>query len=256
MSKNEGHVSFFLLFWLDLAVHGQTCKGNHNNTTCLHFFYQNEDGNLYLRCCRRSACLFCCCSVWHQWIVCIAHPASVTPVARGASVTRLHFLLILCEFFIECFVVVLDVLVAGDLRHEYALSTWGFPFRGPPGCWLCLLCLHCGDCCSFDDDCCHGMSIIVILTTSSRRFCHIHRQSRLVAPRVIPTALLATLEGCSSCERYGALQWLRQLHPSWSVMASIMPIAIGDGAIACCCLSWLCLVPTLASCSQVGILIV
>ena len=147
------------------------------------------------------------------------------------------------------------VLVAGDLRHEYAQSAWGFLFRGPPDFCLRSSRFRCGDWRSFDDDCCHGMSIIVILTTSSRRFCHIHRQSRLVAPRVIPTALLATLEGCSSCERYGALQWLRQLHPSWSVMASIMPIAIGDGAIACCCLSWLCLVPTLVPCSQLGFLI-
>jgi hypothetical protein len=44
-------------------------------------------------------------------------------MTRGASVTRLYFLLFLCKFFIACFVVVLDVLVAGDLRHEYAQST-------------------------------------------------------------------------------------------------------------------------------------
>ena len=33
------------------------------------------------------------------------------------------FFIVLHEFFIMCFVVVLDVLVAGDLRHEYAQST-------------------------------------------------------------------------------------------------------------------------------------
>ncbi len=43
-------------------------------------------------------------------------------MTRGASVMWLHFLLFLCEFFIACFVVVLDVLVAGDLRHEYSQS--------------------------------------------------------------------------------------------------------------------------------------
>jgi ABC-type long-subunit fatty acid transport system fused permease/ATPase subunit len=33
------------------------------------------------------------------------------------------FFIVFCEFIIACFVVVLDVLVAGDLRHEYAQST-------------------------------------------------------------------------------------------------------------------------------------
>jgi hypothetical protein len=32
------------------------------------------------------------------------------------------FFIVLQEFFISCFVVVLDVLVTGDLRHEYAQS--------------------------------------------------------------------------------------------------------------------------------------
>ncbi len=55
------------------------------------FFYQNEDGNLCFCCCCCSACLFCCCLGRHQSIVCVACPASVACVTRGASVTWLHF---------------------------------------------------------------------------------------------------------------------------------------------------------------------
>ncbi len=166
------------------------------------------------------------------------------------------FLLFLHEFFITCFVVVLNVLVTGDLRHEYAQSTWGFPFRGPPSCWLCSLRLRCRNWRSFDNDCCCGMNIVVILTMSSQRLCCICWGGCLVAPRQIATALLIALEGCSSRERFGTSQWWRWLHPSWSVMASIMPITIGNGVIDCCCLSRLCLVPMLAPCSQLGFLIV
>ncbi len=39
------------------------------------------------------------------------------------------------------FFVVLGVLVAGDLKHEYAQSAWGFLFRGPPGCCVCRACI-------------------------------------------------------------------------------------------------------------------
>ncbi len=164
------------------------------------------------------------------------------------------FFIVFCEFIIACFVVVLDVLVAGDLRYEYALSTWGFLFRGPPGSWLHSLCLHCSNWCSFDGDCCHVMSIVVILTTSSWRFCHVCWQGRLVAPRMIATALLIALEELLSQERFCPSQWWHWLHPlGWSL---IMPITIDDGFVACCCLLQLCLVPMLALCSQLGFLMV
>ncbi len=70
------------------------------------------------------------------------------------------------------------------------------------------------------------------------------------------TALLIALGGRLSRERFGASQWWCRLRPSWSVMASIVPIAIGNGVVASCCLSRLCLVPMLASFSQLGFLIV
>ncbi len=250
----ETSLSFcsFDLTWLSMV---RLAKG----TTTTHpafKFYQNEDGNFCLHCCRRSACLFCCCLGRCQSIVCITHPASVPHMMHGPSVMWLHFLLFLCEFIIACFVVVLDILVAGDLRHEYAQFTWGFLFRGPPVCLLCLSHLRCSDWCSFDDDCCRGMSIIVILTTSLQCLCCVCWQGRLVALRLIAMALLVTLEGRLSREHFGASQWWRQLHSLWSVMASILPIAIGNGVVACCCLLRLCLVPMLALCSQLGFLIV
>jgi hypothetical protein len=219
----------------------------------LPIFYQNEDGNFCLRCCR-SSLLFYCCSGRCQSIVCVNCPASVAHVT--ASVTWLYFLLFFGEFFIACFVVVLNVLVAGDLRHEYAQPTWGFPFRGPPGSWLRLSCLHCGNWCSFDNDCCCRKSIVVILTMSWWCLCCVCWRGRLVAPRLIPTALLIALEARSSRERFSASQWWHQSCPLWSVMALIVPIVIGNGVVACCCLSRLCLVPPLASCSQLGLLIV
>ncbi len=140
------------------------------------------------------------------------------------------------------------VLVAGDLRHEYAQSAWCFLFRGPPDCCLHLSRLHHGDWRSFDKDCRRRMSIVVILTKSSQRLCRVCWWGRLVALRLITTALLVPLDGCLSHERFGASQWWRRLRPLQSLIALIRPIAIGDGVVACCRLSQLCPVPMLASC--------
>jgi hypothetical protein len=82
------------------------------------FFYQNEDGNFCLCWCHRSLHLLCCCSGQCQSIVCIACTASVACMTCCASVTWLYFLVFFCNFFIACFDVVPNVLVAGDLRHE------------------------------------------------------------------------------------------------------------------------------------------
>ncbi len=150
--------------------------------------------------------------------------------------------------YLMFFVVVLDVLVRGDLRHKYAQSAWGFLFIGPPDCCLRSSRFRRGNWCSFDDDCCRGMSIVMILMTSSRLLCHIRWWGCLVALRLIATALLIGLAGRSSCEHIGASQWWRRSRPSRSLMALIGPIAIGDGVVACCCLLWLCLVLMLASC--------
>ncbi len=153
------------------------------------------------------------------------------------------------------FVVVLDVLVAGDLRYEYAQSTWGFLFRGPsPGSWLHLSCLHHGNWCSFDGDWCHVMSIVMILTMSSWCLCCVCWQGRLVAPRMIATTLLVALEELLSQERFCPSQWRHWFHPLWWSLT--VPIAVDDGFVACCCLLRLCLVPMLALCSQLGFLMV
>ncbi len=197
--------------WSDLQREPQ----QHNLPTK---FYQNKDGNFCLCCCRCSTCLFSCRSGRRQSIVWIACPASVVRVMRGASVAWLHFLLFLCEFFIAWFVV-LDVLVVGDLRHEYAQSTWGFLFRGPPGCWLCLSRLRRGNWHSFDNDCCCGVSIVVILMTSLQCLCCVPWQGRLVAPMLIAMALFAALEG-----RF--VLWARW---RFTMMASIVSIMISDG---------------------------
>jgi hypothetical protein len=34
--------------------------------------------------------------------------------------------IVFCEFFLVCFVVDLDILFAGDLRHQFSRSAWGF----------------------------------------------------------------------------------------------------------------------------------
>ncbi len=135
----ETSLFFALLTWLGCWWSGLQREPQQHNLPSI--FYQNEDGNLCLHCCCHSACLFCCRSEWRQSIVCVDCPASVARVTRGASVTWLHFLFFLRGFFITCFIVVLNVLVAGDLRHEYAQSAWGFLFRGPPGCCVCHACI-------------------------------------------------------------------------------------------------------------------
>ncbi len=73
------------------------------------------------------------------------------------------FLLCLQVLFFARFVVD-PTFVTGDLGHELAQSVRGFPWSGLPGLWLHLLCLHCGNWCSCDNNCHHGMSIVVILT--------------------------------------------------------------------------------------------
>jgi hypothetical protein len=59
---------------------------------------------------------------------------------------------------------------------------------------------------SCDNDCCLGMSIVVILTTSSPCLCRVCWQGRLVAPRIIAKALLVALDERSSRECFGASQ--------------------------------------------------
>jgi hypothetical protein len=54
--------------------------------------------------------------------ICIAHPESVVRMTHGASVTVAVFFYCFCEFFIACFVVDLNVINVGDLRHEFAQS--------------------------------------------------------------------------------------------------------------------------------------
>ncbi len=53
-------------------------------------------------------------------IVSAACPASVACMTCGASVMWLCFFIVFCEYFITHFVVNLDVLVVGDVRHEDA----------------------------------------------------------------------------------------------------------------------------------------
>jgi hypothetical protein len=54
--------------------------------------------------------------------MCVAHLVSVARMMHAAIVTWLLFFIVLHKFFILCFVVVLNVLITGDLRHEYAQS--------------------------------------------------------------------------------------------------------------------------------------
>ncbi len=180
----------------------------------------------------------------------------VSRVWRVAQVSRGCFFIVVHKFFISCFVVVLDVLITGDLRHEYAQSAWGFLFRGPPDFCLHSSCFCRGNWRSFDNDCRCGMSIVVILTTSSLLHCRVCWWGRLVAPSLIATTLLVKLAGRLSRERFGASQWWHWLRPLRSLIALIGPIVIGDGVVACCRLLRLCLVPMLVSCSQLGFLIV
>ncbi len=203
---------FGLLTWLGCRWAGLQREPQQHNLPSI--FYQNEDGNLCLRCCHRSACLFCCCSGQGQLIVCIACPTSVACVTRGASVTWLHFLLFLRKFFIVCFVVVLSVLVAGDLRHEYAQSTWGFLFRGPPGC-----CVHCACVAAIDAP----LMMIVIAGWVSLWY------SWWAHDAFVTFVNEATLWLC-----HGSPCHIRRTLISWALwnftlMASIASIAISDG---------------------------
>ncbi len=190
-------------------------------------FYQNEDGNLCLRCCCCSTCLFsCCCSGPRQSIVCVAHPASVADVTQGASVTWLHFLLFLREFFIACFIDVLDVLVAGDLRHEYAQSAWGFLFRGPPGCCVRHTCVAVIDA---------PLTMIVVAGWVSLWY---SRCSHDAFVAFVGEAALWLCHGSPRCIRKRLISWTLW---RFTMMASIASIAISDGFIrAHCNWRWRC----------------
>ncbi len=84
--------------------------------------------------------------------------------------------------------------------------------------FLCLLSLRCSDWCSCDNNCCCGMSIVVILMTLSQHSCCICQQGRLVALRLTATAFLIAVERLIS--------WVL-----WrlTMMALIVSITIGDG---------------------------
>ncbi len=207
--------------WSDLQGEPQ----QHNLPS---IFYQNEDGNFCLCCCCHSLLLFHCCLHWCQSIVCVACPASVAHVTHGAMSRGCIFIVFFCKFFIACFVVVLDVLVAGDLRHKYSQSTWGFPLSGPSGYWLRLSCLHHGNWHPVDDDCCREMSIVVILTTSSWCLCCICWQGCLVASEVDCH--------CPSCQVRGTLVLWALWH--FTMMASIASIAISNGFDCAHCYWW------------------
>jgi hypothetical protein len=160
-------------------------------------FYQNEDGNFCLCCCCYMHLFFVVAQDGVSWLSALLVQQVSCTLCMAQVSCGCMFLLFFHKFFIACFVAFLDVLVAGDLRHEYAQSAWGFPFRGPPGYWLRSLRLRCGNWCSFDNDCHSGMSIVVILTTSSRRLCCVHWQGRLVTLRLIAPTLLIALEELS-----------------------------------------------------------
>jgi hypothetical protein len=185
--------------WSDLQREPQ----QHNLPS---IFYQNEDVN-FLSSVLSSQLMLVLLLLGMVSVDCV-HCSSSECRTHDAwrKVTWLYVLLFFHKFFIACFVVVLNVHVAKDLRHEYAQFAWGFPFRGPPGSWLRSSCLHRGNWHSFDNDCHCGMSVVMILTMSSWRLCCVCWQGRLVASRLIATALLVTLEGHSSRER--KMVWL------------------------------------------------
>ncbi len=223
-------------------------------TTTQHAFnfYQNEDGNFCLCCCRCSLFLFHCCLQWCQSIVCVACPASVAHVTHGASVTWLYF---------YCFFASSSLCVLLLFSTFLSWVIWGINMPNLPEVsrLVDLLVIGCiCRACTMAIDTLLTMIVVVrwVLLWYSQRphdtFVAFVGKAALWLPRLIATALLVVLEERLSCERFGASQWWRQLHPLQSVMALIMPIAIGNGIVACCCLTWLYLVPMIALCSQLG----
>jgi hypothetical protein len=130
----------------------------------------------------------------------VLHTWCIAQVSHGCV------FIVFCKFFIV-WCVDLNVLIAGDLRHVFSQSAWGFPFREPPGSWLHLLQLGRGSWHFCDNDCHCGISFVVILTTFSWLLCCICPWGCLVAPRLITTALLVALKALLSHERFCASQW-------------------------------------------------
>ncbi len=95
-------------------------------------------------------------------------------------VSRCFFVFdLVARLFSVCFVVD-PMFVGGDLGYEFGWSAWGFLFRVPSGSWWHMLCLRQGNWKSCDNNCHHGMSIIMILMMPSQRSCSICRRGPLV----------------------------------------------------------------------------
>ncbi len=244
---NEGNISSLLLFWLDLAVNVRLAKGNHNNTTCLQVSIKMKMV-IFVFVVVVAARLFCCCLGRCQSIVCVACPASVARMMRGASITWLYFLSFFRKFLNVCF-----VLISTFLSREI----WGVNMPNLPevshlenllvfGC-ICRTCVVAIDA-SCDNDCRHGMSIVVILTMSSQHLGSICWQGCLVALRLITTALLVLLEECLSCECFGASQWWHWLCPLWLVIVLIFLCTHCNWQWHCCLLSLVATVPSYDAC--------
>ncbi len=175
--------------------------------------YQNEDGNLCLHCCWRSTCLFCCCPGWRQSIVCVACPASVGRMTRGASVMWLHFLSFLCEFFIACFL----------LFSTFSLwEIWGMNMPNLPevSCLEDLVCCVRHACVAAIEA---PLTMIVVVGWVSSWY------SQCPHNAFVAFVGKAALWLC-----YGSLCCIRRTLVSWAlwcftIMASIAPITISDG---------------------------
>ncbi len=208
------HLLLFALL-IQLSFRCQICNGNHNNTTCFQFFIKMKMVIFVFV----VVVTACACFVVARDSVSRSSALLVQRVLRQWCVVQVscgYILFIVLHKFFIVFCFDIDVLVPGDLRHEYAQSAWGFLFRGPPGCWLRSSRLSCSDWCSFDDDCRHGMNVFMtpLLRLLARPPSGSKAYHHGSPPRVRGMLIL------------GTSQWWRGLHPLQSVMASIVPIVL------------------------------
>ena len=252
-SKNAGKISFFLPFWLNLAVDVRLTRDT--TTTCLQLLSKMKMV-IFVFVVVIAACT-CFVVAWDcvSQFVCVACPVSIARMTRGASVT--------VAVFFNCFLQVLYCVICcwswhschGRSEAWIAQSAWGFHLED--------LLVHGCVCCAWIEVIDTSVTMIVIAgwvllwysQCPHNALVAFVNNAALWLQGWLPRTSLLLLRS-SICKCFGTSQWWHSLHPLQSMMALIALIAIGNGngVVACCCLSQLCLVLMLASCSQLGFL--
>ncbi len=133
---------------------------------------------------------------------------------RMAQVSRgCIFYCFFASFLSRVFLLFL-MFLSWEMRHEYAQSSWGFLFRGPPGYCVCRTCVAAIDA---------PLTMIVVAGWVSSWYSRCPHNAFVA---FVGKAALWLCRGSPCCVRRLLISWVLW---RFTIMASIVSIAISDG---------------------------